>query len=646
VAIYVRVSTREQVKGYGLKVQEDGCIAWLNAMLRGNFVIVDVYKDAGVSGKKSSRPHFDRLNRDVKDRKIDMVIAHKLDRVGRTMRDIQRWVWNLLDEKIRFVAVSQGLDSDTETGQLQISLFAWLAEIEHGLILSRTMDGRENKLAAGGWPSGLVPYGYAIEGKGKEAVVVLCEDEVSVIEYAVHVAVDEKHNWEDVARLLNEKKMRRRFGKPWTGNMVRQILGHTAILEGKAYFRKTGPGTRTKLDEDGLPLYGDTVAIELPRILSEERAAALAKIIKDRARFHSPDAKYPLSRRINGSCGEVYVGSGVEDHRMYRCNGNHRETPCGDAYLDADALEAAVWDELADFLTDPSRLQALAEQYIESLPGAQSDHEERLASLKDQVDEKESALATAIITCATLKLDEEAAKKATSQLDTDLAVLRATLAEAEEWQEEHAAAQAQARDLITLIEKARGKLASLSLGTQGEIFEMLDIQVHPESHGFQKRSGIRCSVRAWHVEKEVLVPAAPNDEDWAAVMEILSRRFPEIARSRSDPRKLFCGMLHRLRTGETWEAMDKHWGSTANLKRYQSLWFKSGAWKEMLLVLPKDGAKPVFQPRVIPKLRVTGVVRRSVYDPSAAVAEPSDGPTDSSATVRSGEGLAFVLAAA
>ncbi|MER7476962.1 recombinase family protein [Streptomyces sp. NPDC126510] len=59
VAIYLRVSTSQQLEGYGLKVQEEQCRAWLAYALRGQkHVVVDMYVDGGVSGKLANRDNL------------------------------------------------------------------------------------------------------------------------------------------------------------------------------------------------------------------------------------------------------------------------------------------------------------------------------------------------------------------------------------------------------------------------------------------------------------------------------------------------------------------------------------------------------------------------------------------------------------
>ncbi|WP_275463167.1 recombinase family protein [Streptomyces noursei] len=78
VAIYLRVSTAQQLEGYGLKVQEDQCRAWIAYALRGvNHTVVDVYVDGGISGKLANREDLDRMTVDA--RLDDFTFEQKAD---------------------------------------------------------------------------------------------------------------------------------------------------------------------------------------------------------------------------------------------------------------------------------------------------------------------------------------------------------------------------------------------------------------------------------------------------------------------------------------------------------------------------------------------------------------------------------------
>jgi DNA invertase Pin-like site-specific DNA recombinase len=305
IAIYLRVSTAQQVEGYGLNVQDDVCRALLDRIFgKGNYDVT-VFTDGAVSGKLASRPDLDEMNVQIKAGRFDVVVFGKLDRIGRTMKDIHRWVYDTTDLGVRVLTADGRLDSDDDMFGIVMSLLAFMAELEHTLILERTMGGRDRKLAEGGWPSGVTPYGLALQGKGKDAMVVLHEDEVHVINRAVSYFLDDGCSKEETGRKLNEHGDRRRSGKPWDCASIDSLLTSSHLLEGKVYFRKTDGRTRTKVDEDGQPLYGPTVALAVPRVLTEERAAELAEALKDRGRDKRASERYPLSRRIHGSCGKM-----------------------------------------------------------------------------------------------------------------------------------------------------------------------------------------------------------------------------------------------------------------------------------------------------------------------------------------------------
>ncbi|MFF3418048.1 recombinase family protein [Streptomyces sp. NPDC002698] len=625
VAVYLRVSTAQQLEGYGLEVQESLCRTRLDGIFKSGYDVM-VFTDGAVSGKLASRPNLDEMNRQISAGTFDAVIFGKLDRIGRTIKDIHRWVYDTQDRGVRVLTADNRLDSDDDMFGIMMSLLAFMAELEHTLILERTLGGRDRKLTEGGWPSGGTPFGLALQGKGKDAVAVLHEDEVQVINRAVTLFLDDGHSKEETARRLNEAKGRRRSGKEWDCASVDRLLSGSHLLEGKVYFRKTDGTTKTKLDEDGAPLYGPTVALPVPRILSEDRAGALAKALKDRAREKRVSDKYPLSRHILGSCGKTYVGNERPDGtRMYRCQGATHATPCGDSYLEAEAVEKDVWGRLEAFLEEPERLRQPAEEWAESLPGNQVAYIERAESLRRQVDERQGALKNAFKNAAVLGLDEEAVREATDELNTDLAALRSALAETEAWLAEYDPAQVRAKDMVELIGKAKGRMHTLDLDKQAEVFDMFGIEVIPEEHRFARRSGRRCSVTAWHLESSTPVPDDPDDTAWGQVQDVLLDVDPDLLKGRYDLREALRAMLHRLRSGATWEELDGTFGvSRASLKRAQGLWFNTGAWELMMPVLLARGeGTPAYQEPVIPQLKVRGRITQDLFTNPLPIGGPS-----------------------
>ncbi|MFF5471019.1 recombinase family protein [Streptomyces achromogenes] len=619
VAIYLRVSTAQQLEGYGLEDQLVICLAQLDRVLGVGTYEYEVFTDGAVSGKLSSRPDLNEMNVQLRAGDFNVATFGKLDRIGRTMRDIHRWVYDVTDLGVRVLTGDGRLDSEDDMFGIMMSLLAFMAELEHTLILERTMGGRERKLAEGGWPAGVPAFGLALQGKGKDAVVVLHEDEVHCILKAVDLFADET-GWtgltkEEVGAELNAAGYRRRSGKPWDSGSVDRLLRGTHLLEGKIYYRRTDGRTGTKVDENGVPLYGPTVALEVPRILSKERAAQLQKALDDSAHDRIPNRQYPLSGRIVSSCGKRYTGAGRAEVRKYRCQAAVGDDACGDSYLDAAAVEKDVWARLERFLEDPDRLRALAEEWSASLPGNHTAYTERAETLRKQVDAQQKAVKNAIKNAAVLGLDEEATREAVDEMNVELETLRSALAETEAWLAEYDSAQVLAASMVDLVEKAKGKLHMLDLAKQAELFDMFDITVMPEEHKFSRRNGRPCTVTAWHVETGTLVPDDPDDTAWRQVQDVLLDIDPELLKGRFDVRQALRAMLHRLRTGTTWQELNGVFGvSTPTLKRLQGLWVKSGAWELMMpVLLAQGGGTEVFQAPVIPPLKVYGKITDDLF---------------------------------
>lgn len=86
--IYIRVSTEDQVReGFSLGEQEEK----LKQLCKyKDYKIYKVYKDAGISAKDMEhRPAFQQMLEDMRAGKINYIIAYKLDRVTRSVRDLE-----------------------------------------------------------------------------------------------------------------------------------------------------------------------------------------------------------------------------------------------------------------------------------------------------------------------------------------------------------------------------------------------------------------------------------------------------------------------------------------------------------------------------------------------------------------------------
>ena len=136
IRAYVRVSTGDQ--RCELQVRELREYAE-----RQGWQIADIYEDVS-SGAKANRPALNRLIANARARAFDCLPVWKLDRFGRSLVDCLNNSKILEENGIRFIAVTQGLDTDLQNpaSRFLLHVLGAAAQFERALIRKRTQAGR------------------------------------------------------------------------------------------------------------------------------------------------------------------------------------------------------------------------------------------------------------------------------------------------------------------------------------------------------------------------------------------------------------------------------------------------------------------------------------------------------------------------
>lgn len=125
---YARVSTRDQHP----EAQHD-------ALTAAGCDPAHVYIDKGVSGKLARRPELDKALMVL--REGDQLVITKLDRLGRSLKNLIEIADDLQKRRVDLVVLDQGIDTTTPAGRLFFAIIGAIAEFEHALMSERTMDG-------------------------------------------------------------------------------------------------------------------------------------------------------------------------------------------------------------------------------------------------------------------------------------------------------------------------------------------------------------------------------------------------------------------------------------------------------------------------------------------------------------------------
>lgn len=92
-----------------------------------------------VSGRNRLRPELDTCLRIL--RKGDTLVVWRLDRLGRSLKDLVEIVHSLEGREVAFKSLTENIDTTSAGGRLVFHLFGALAEFEHNLIADRTRAG-------------------------------------------------------------------------------------------------------------------------------------------------------------------------------------------------------------------------------------------------------------------------------------------------------------------------------------------------------------------------------------------------------------------------------------------------------------------------------------------------------------------------
>jgi DNA invertase Pin-like site-specific DNA recombinase len=111
--------------------------------------IVAEYCDEGISGAKASRPALNRLLADAEAGRFSVILAWKLDRLGRSLVHLVRLMEDFRRWGIELVSFSEGLDFTTTTGKLLFQIISAFAEFERDCIRERVRAGLRNAKAKG-----------------------------------------------------------------------------------------------------------------------------------------------------------------------------------------------------------------------------------------------------------------------------------------------------------------------------------------------------------------------------------------------------------------------------------------------------------------------------------------------------------------
>jgi DNA invertase Pin-like site-specific DNA recombinase len=177
-AIYTRKSTDEGLEKdfNSLHAQREACESFIKSQRgEGWEAIKTQYDDGGFSGGSTERPALQRLLSDIKERRVDVVVVYKVDRLTRSLADFAKMVEVFDAHGISFVAVTQQFNTTSSMGRLTLNVLLSFAQFEREVTGERIRDKIAASKRKGMWMGGVTPLGYEV--RDRKLIVVKAEAE-------------------------------------------------------------------------------------------------------------------------------------------------------------------------------------------------------------------------------------------------------------------------------------------------------------------------------------------------------------------------------------------------------------------------------------------------------------------------------------
>ncbi len=167
-AIYTRVSTDHGLEQEfnSLDNQREAAEAYVKSQAHEGWKLLrDRYDDGGFSGGSMERPALQQLLAAIREKRIDIVVVYKVDRLTRSLTDFARLVELFDQHGVSFVSVTQSFNTTSSMGRLTLNVLLSFAQFEREVTGERIRDKIAASKKKGIWVGGVVPMGYRVEDR-------------------------------------------------------------------------------------------------------------------------------------------------------------------------------------------------------------------------------------------------------------------------------------------------------------------------------------------------------------------------------------------------------------------------------------------------------------------------------------------------
>ena len=374
LALYTRVSTIEQSEeGYSIDEQERLLMSWAE---KNNYEVYKCYSDRGISGKDiKNRPALKELLKDAEEKKFDMVISWKINRISRKLADVLKIVDILEKNDITFKSYSEPFETDTPAGKMQFQMMALIGEFERGTIAQNVKMGMCAKAKAGEWCGGrvlgydLVPVENQEGTKRRKTKLTINEIEAR----SVRLIFNEYSNgkgYKAITNQLNKLGYKTKKGNDFSVGSIREILTNPVYIGKVRYNVRQNWSEKRRRNINANPIITDGVHEPIIDEVLWDKVQAIMESKKGKpSRIY--DGEYPLTGILRcPKCGAGMVISrttnkladGTKKRIAYYCCGawkNKGTSVCNSNTIRVDKANEYVFNKISELLSNEKMVKSI-----------------------------------------------------------------------------------------------------------------------------------------------------------------------------------------------------------------------------------------------------------------------------------------------
>ena len=418
--LYTRVSSRNQAEAdySSLETQRERLEAYCKS--QENYTVYRVYEDGGYSADSLDRPALKEMLRDIREGRLNCVLAYKIDRLTRSVKDFHL-LMDLFDRYgVKFVSVTQSFDTQNPMGRLLRNVLLDFAQFEREMTADRTRDKMHQRAQKGLWNGGIVPYGYRAENKR----LVINTEEATRVRFIFERFADSP----SLSRLredLHRRGWYTRSNKAWSKTALDQIL-RNPIYAGHVRFNEQ------LYKGDHAPIIAENLFQKVQSVRRDRShgSSRLNRVFLLKGLIHCSECgswmtpHYTQKRNKDGTT-----------HRIpyYRCTKtmHFSNSVCSVKHVNADHVEALVVGKLAELSQNESYLKASVADLNDDLQRKVGPFQQEARRIRRRLDEIEQEIDRYVNALGQGKLSIRRLELQIEKLDADKKVLQSELFECE-----------------------------------------------------------------------------------------------------------------------------------------------------------------------------------------------------------------------